>query len=192
MDTRYINIPVIYKLFIPRQKEFYRNFVNRFPPMFIVSMTKSAFKRLNTGQTFFFFFPWPQFRWQTDRTTTIGLGRAIVYRAIGSIVFTSNQVNFWSRRSRDFAVLLPMRESCIDDSVNRCFPFARLEQPIVFCSHSIGAGSHRCPPRERISPACVLHCALQRSRAQMARAFPLLKIITDIPASMRDNCIRVS
>lgn len=129
-----------------------------------------------------------------DRT---GATNAIVYRAIGSIVFTSNQVNFWPCRSRDFAVLLPMRESCIDGSVNRCFPFARLKRRnrtdlIVFCSHSIGGRVTDARLASASSPACVLHCVLQRSRAQMARAFPLLKIITDIPAPMRDNCIRVS
>ena len=47
--------------------------------MFVVSMTRSAFKRLNTGRTssFFFFFPWPQFRRQTDRTTMIGLAQRV-------------------------------------------------------------------------------------------------------------------
>lgn len=85
MDTRYINIPVIYKLFIPRQKEFYRNFVNRFPPMFIVSMTKSAFKRLNTGQTFFFFFHGRNFAGkQTERRRSDSVVQSFIVQSVAS------------------------------------------------------------------------------------------------------------
>lgn len=154
-------------------------------------MTKSTFKRLNTGQTFFFFFPRPQFCRQTDRTTTIGLAQRVQSFIVQSVASCLHpiQVNFWSRRSQDFAVLLPIRESCIDGFVNRCFPFARLERrnrPDRFLLPFDRWPGHRS------SPACVPHCVLQRSRTQMARAFPLLKIITGISARMRDNCIRAS